>query len=249
MAESGARRGPGREAGRKAVRKAKIERPFVAIIPAHNEEGRVGKVLRGVAPFVDRIVAIDDGSTDGTYWEIIGSKSGKVAALRLPTNCGKGVALRTGFDYARKFLKAKTIVTIDSDGQHLPAEIPKLAGKLVESGADIVVGCRMERRGMPMVKRLGNSAIRTAARLLFGISVPDSQSGFRVFGRRAIERLEWGSAGYSVETEELVNAKKLGLSVETGEITTIYNDGYKGTSILNGVRILTDMMKWRVLGW
>jgi glycosyltransferase involved in cell wall biosynthesis len=227
----------------------KIARPLVAIVPAYNEAGRVARVLKGLAPFVDKIVAVDDGSADGTYREMLGSGAGKLTVLRLPTNCGKGVALRAGFSFAKRTLKAGTIVTIDSDGQHRPGDVPRLVRKMEASGSDIVVGCREDRAGMPFVKRLGNSIIKWCGRALFGITVPDSQSGFRVIGKRAIGKLSWKSSSYSVETEVLANAKRLGLTVVGEIIPTIYNDGYKGTDVLSGVRIVGDMVKWRVFGW
>ncbi|MFH0961327.1 MAG: glycosyltransferase family 2 protein [archaeon] len=221
---------------------------LAAIVPAYNEKGRVGPVVRALSKFVDTVIFVDDGSSDGTFEEVSSLGLRNVVAARLPVNCGKGAALRAGFSIARK-LGANEVATVDSDGQHPPSLLPDLLKKLRRTGADIVVGCREFSHGMPVVKRLGNRWICFLARFLFGIPVSDPLSGFRVFSARAIRNLEWKSSGYSVEIEVLARARKCKLIVSEMKIPTIYADKYKGTGVGSGVRITIDMLKGRVFGW
>jgi glycosyltransferase involved in cell wall biosynthesis len=220
----------------------------VVVVPAHNESGRVRAVVSKVARLVNWVVAVDDGSTDGTSEELSLIRRKNVVLLRLPTNCGKGAAMRAGFLYARRFLKPETIVAIDADGQHNQNDLPRLVAELRNRKLDLLVGCRSSRREMPLVKRFGNSVIRNAAKVLFGVSVSDPLSGYRVFGKRALE-LDWKSPGYSVEMEVLAEAGRRKLLVGENSIETIYNDKYKGTDVLSGVKIVLDMVKWRLFGW
>src|SRR3989338_8747027 len=107
-----------------------------AIIPGYNEAARIGSVIKEVAKYADEVIAVDDGSSDGT-----GSvaKEAGATVLRHVINCGKGAALKTGCEYAVSN-GADAIVAIDADGQHNPAEIPKFLKALKD--ADIVFGYR-----------------------------------------------------------------------------------------------------------
>ncbi len=228
---------------------AALKRPLVAVIPAHNEEGRVGRVARGAAAIADWVVAVDDGSADRTLHNMLSTGGRNVVALRLPTNCGKGAAMRAAFRYARSALGAKTVIALDADGQHDPREMRALISAFERGNYDLLVGCRSGRDGrMPLVKRLGNCTFRGMSRLLFGVTVSDPLSGFRIFGGRALG-IEWKSPGYSVEMEVLAEAARRGLKVGECPVSTIYNDKYKGTDVLSGARIMLDMAKWRVFGW
>lgn len=162
----------------------------MAIIPALNEESSIGAVideLRAWAPSFD-VLVVDDGSTDST---------GAVARDRdcllvtMPFNCGIGGAMQTGFRFALQ-RGYDTVVQVDGDGQHDPAQIASLIAPLEDSRANIVVGSRRlgpEPTGYRTTpwRRLGiwSTAVLTSA--VVGQRMTDGTSSFRAYDRRAIE--------------------------------------------------------------
>ena len=111
---------------------------IIAILPAFNEEVSIGSMVLHARHHADRVIVIDDGSTDRTS-EIAGLAGAEV--IRHHKNMGKGLALKTGFDLAGSN-GAKVIVTMDSDGQHDPEDIPKLVAPILNGEADMVNGSR-----------------------------------------------------------------------------------------------------------
>ena len=110
------------------------------IIPAFNEGGRVGPVVRGclaAVPSAD-VLVVDDGSRDNTRAE---ARAAGAKVLKLPVNMGYGVALQTGYKYAVRN-GYEIIGQIDGDGQHRPSDLPELLTALTSSGTDVVVGSR-----------------------------------------------------------------------------------------------------------
>ncbi|WP_369425456.1 glycosyltransferase family 2 protein, partial [Methanothrix sp.] len=149
---------------------------MVAILPAFNEETSIGSVVLLTRMYVDRVIVVDDGSSDRTA-EVARLAGAEV--IRHPTNMGKGAALRTGFMAAEG---ADVIVTLDSDGQHDPADIPRLIQPVLHGEADMVNGSRYlrgNRKDTPLYRRVGQRVLDMATNLDSGLRVTDSQSGFR----------------------------------------------------------------------
>lgn len=213
----------------------------IAIIPAFNEAGRIERVIPQVKKYVDMVIVIDDGSRDAT------KESARDADvyIRHPVNMGKGLALQTGFEAALQ-RNADIIVTIDADGQHNPQEIPKLLAAL-DSGYDLVVGARQMNTAMPLVFRIGNSILYATFTQLFRIDIRDTQSGFRAFRAAIYPLIKWGATGYAAETEMLAKAGRNRIRCTHVPIQTIYADRYKGTTIIDGIKIFLHMLKWRFL--
>jgi glycosyltransferase involved in cell wall biosynthesis len=161
------------------------------IIPAFNEEKTIGGVLEEVrdhCPGFD-ILVINDGSTDSTA-AIARSLSG-VRVINLPVNLGIGGAVQTGFLYARERGYDAT-VQVDADGQHKPAEVPKLIEPLERGEADAVIGSRFLEKGSYQglaSRRLGIRLFSLTNRLILGLRITDSTSGFRAYNKKAIEVL------------------------------------------------------------
>ena len=221
----------------------KNERRIFVVLPGHNEEDRLAEVLEDVLRRYDNVIFVDDGSTDRTYE--IAAASGAITLSHI-TNLGKGAALRTGCDFALS-KGADVIVVMDSDGQHDPAEIPKFL-KALDGGSDIVVGCRKWNSDMPFVMKLGNYGLHKISSMMFKVDVSDTQSGFRAFTAESYPRIRWESNDYSMESEMLARIHSEGLKVSTVGIRTIYHDTYKGTTVMNGLRIATNMIIWKMLG-
>jgi hypothetical protein len=165
-----------------------LERSCLAVIPAYNEAATIGRVIDSLqehAPELD-VVVIDDGSTDATCREAI---ERGVRVLRHPFNLGIGGAVQSGFKYALENGYAH-MVQVDGDGQHDPAEIPKLARLMEEEPElDVVCGSRflkdLEYVG-PVSRRAGIHLFAFILSRIVGQKVTDPTSGFRLYNRRAI---------------------------------------------------------------
>lgn len=214
---------------------------IIAIVPAFNEEKRIAPVLKQLKKHVDKMIVVDDGSSDKT------SKVSKKHAIvvRHIINLGKGAALRTGCKKALEF-NPDHIIFIDSDGQHDPEDIKKFKKKL-EKGFEVVQGVRKMKK-MPFVKRIGNSMINMIFYALFGLKVRDTQSGFKAFKTEVYPKIKWESNGYFVETEMLINVGKNDLRYGEVEIKTIYKDKYKGITMRDGLRIGIKTLIAKVFG-
>jgi len=224
--------------------------PSVAVvIPAKDEAVRLPAVLdslptrlAGVSSV--RAIVVDDGSSDETASV---ARAAGVVVLRHDINLGKGGALRTGCDAAVR-LGVDIIVAMDADGQHRAGDLPSIIEPLVRDQADLVLGYRLREGQMPLVLRLGNLAMNGTLAALFGVTVEDTQCGYRAFTAGAYQTLRWNSRGYAVESEMLVRAGRARLRYRQVPIATIYLDRFKGTQPLDGVRILGQLLRWRMVG-
>jgi glycosyltransferase involved in cell wall biosynthesis len=206
------------------------------IIPAYQESQAIAQVVQTVRKYIDCVFVIDDGSTDGTG--DIAEKSGAIV-IRHPRNIGKGAALRTGFHKALRE-GCSIIITLDGDGQHDPNLIPRFLTKIEQARADIVVGSRYATLAdtMPFFRKLSNLMTSKLLGLLFGIPITDSQSGYRAFRKRLIERITIRDNGFAAETEILIDAKRVGGTFAEVSISTIYG------SEKSKIRAHRDIARW-----
>jgi glycosyltransferase involved in cell wall biosynthesis len=168
----------------------------VALIPAYNEEGRVGAVVREAKKYVDLVIVVDDGSADNTAKE---AEEAGAVVIRHPQNMGKGAAVATLIKAALA-ADAKYAVLLDADGQHDPTDIPKFLQAL-KSGADHAVGNRFPHTKMPTIRRLGYKALALLHRILIA-KLNDPFNGYRAFSRKALEILNQDfDPAYGVEAE------------------------------------------------
>jgi len=206
----------------------------IACIPALDEERTIAKVVIGCQKYVDKVVVCDDGSSDMTadIAERLGAE-----VIRHDRNMGKGEALRSLFLRAKK-LGADVMVTIDGDGQHDPNEIPSLLKPLESGGVDIVIGSRFLAKGnsVPDHRRVMNKILNVMT--IEGVS--DTQSGFRAYGRRAIESLLPGEMGMGVDSELIIDAVQGGLTV--AEVPASVSYGIGKTSKLNPAHHAVDVI-------
>ena len=178
------------------------------------------------------VLAVDDGSTDDTSVHL--TRAG-ARILHRPVNGGKGLALRAGVVEILRGEAADRagidyIATIDGDGQHDPADIPRMVARAREVGADLVIGGRNVDL-MPPRSRFGNRFSRALCYLGTGTFVPDTQSGFRLMSvrlaRSLLDEVRWRR--YETEFEILLRTVTLGWTVATVEIATVYFDGNRGS--------------------
>ncbi|MGQ9513874.1 MAG: glycosyltransferase family 2 protein [Thermoproteota archaeon] len=182
---------------------------IVAAIPAFNEEKAIARVIIETSRYVHKVVVVDDGSEDLTAE--IAERLG-ATVIRHEQNMGKGAALKDCFEAARQ-MGADILVTLDGDGQHSAKDIPKLVELVLQDEADIAIGCRlMGKTDMPSYRRFGNKVLNFITRKAGSIPVKDSQSGFRAYSKRAIQKIFFSSNGIGVDSEILLRAKRAGLT-------------------------------------
>jgi glycosyltransferase involved in cell wall biosynthesis len=195
--------------------------PVLALVPAWNEAAFIRPVLEGTRAFLPTLV-VDDGSTDET--EAIARRAGAVV-VRHERNQGKGAALMTGFGWALE-QGYDAVLTLDADGQHDPAEIPAFLAAYEAGLGELIIGRRDFRR-MPLVRRFANSVGSWLFSLALGTRILDNQSGYRLYTRRLLERLDPISTGFELEVETIEQAIAAGMRIGWVEIRTIYGTGKK----------------------
>jgi len=162
---------------------------IVAVVPAFEEEAAIGPVVAEITAFDPSIdvVVIDDGSSDGTG---VAAAAAGATVVRLPFNLGIGAAVQTGFRWALE-RDYDLAVRLDGDGQHDPAELPKLLAPIERGEADVVTGSRFreEEDGYrpPLGRRVGITWFARLVSLLSGQRVTDTTSGFQALNRPGIE--------------------------------------------------------------
>lgn len=190
------------------------------VIPAYQAAATIGEVVSqtlGILPDANLIV-VDDGSADGT------GEAGRgkgTTVVTHPRNRGKGAALRTGLARARAD-GAEVIVTIDADGQHPAAEIPRLLQPIAAGAADLVLGARARNGAMPVSRRLTNWLSASVASRIGRQAIRDAQTGFRAFTRALAERVQPAGDRYEFEANFLLEALRAGYRVTSVEVPTIY---------------------------
>ena len=192
------------------------------IIPAYNPNGRLPALLRAVAPHFERVILVDDGSTEGR--EYIEEARHLVSEVLVhPLNRGKGAALKTAFAALKSDEDA---VTADADGQHAPEDILRVAAALKTCREGLVLGCRQREGATPLLSRLGNGWSRLFFRLLLGFSVSDTQTGLRGVPASLVPRLrELPGERYDYEQVMLLEARHFRDKVVEVPIKKVYFDG------------------------
>ena len=214
---------------------------IVAILPAFNEEVSIGSVVLRTRRYVDRVIVVDDGSSDRTseIAELAGAE-----VIRHQLNMGKGAALKTGFEFLDSEM---VVVTIDTDGQHDPSDIPKLVEPILKGEADMVNGSRYingNKKDTPFYRRLGQVVLDNATRLDSGLDITDSQSGFRAFSADTRDIFRFKQNGLAIESEMLADAANAGLRIKEVEIGVRYDvDGSSENPVSHGVKVLVKILQ------
>lgn len=222
------------------------------VIPAYNESSTIGKVISdliGVANktnFSVKVVVVNDGSSDNT--SDIAKQNGATVIDHI-LNSGAGGATATGLSYADQN-GFEMAATMDADGQHDPRDVLNGFSKMQSTKADLLIGSRLiDSKGMSRVKILGNKGLSYITYVLFGINSTDSQSGLRIFSRKALGSLRWRTSGYEFCSEMLWRAKQLDLAVSEYPIKAIYTEysQSKGQNNWNAINIVKSLLKRRIV--
>jgi len=213
----------------------------LACIPAYNEENHIADVIKKSLPHVDQVVVCDDGSTDSTAK--IAKSAGAIVISQ--SNQGYGAAISTLFDYAR-LNNAKIMVTLDSDGQHNPDQIPLLLDSITTHNVDVSIGSRFlgdsEASGY---RKAGIKIITSTSNYGSNLKISDSQSGFRAYSQKAIDVIHPTEQGMAVSTEILMKISNNGLSLAEVPISITYGpDTSEHNSVSHGMSVLTNTVKY-----
>lgn len=184
------------------------------IIPAYNEAPVIKNVIKKSKKIFSEakkeysidVVLINDGSKDDTLEQ---AKKGGAIVIDHILNSGAGGATLTGLAYARQN-NYDIAATMDADGQHDPEDVLAGIKKISTSNIDLLIGSRLiNSDGMSKTKILGNKGLSFITYVLFGTNVTDSQSGLRIYSRKAIDNLDWKSTGYEFCSEMIWRANSL----------------------------------------
>jgi len=198
-------------------------------MPAYNEGKYISSLVAEARQYGDEVLIVDDGSTDDT------SETARLAGaivIQHKENKGYGAAVQSILAEAKR-IAPDILVLLDADSQHNPHEIPRLV-EPISQGFDLVIGSRkLLRDNIPFYRRIGQGVISYFCYILSGEKLSDSESGFRVFSRKAVGMLELREDGMSISAETIAKAAEKGLKITEIPISITYTrDG----STLNPVR-------------
>jgi glycosyltransferase involved in cell wall biosynthesis len=192
------------------------------VIPAYNEEKRIGHVLRGLREKPYRVVVVDDGSWDQTAE--IASRAG-VFVLRHLINRGQGAALQTGIQFALSH-GAKEVITFDADGQHQAEDLCSLVKVLRTTQADLVVGSRFlgSAPGIPLHRWCLLKMAVVFTRFTTGLDLTDVHNGLRAMTADAAGKLNFTEDGMAHASQILSMAARLKLRVHEVPCSVVYSE-------------------------
>lgn len=192
------------------------------LIPTYNNEKTVKRVIDGVLEYTEDIIIVNDGATDGTS-EILKEYEERLTVIHFPKNQGKGMALRVGFKKALE-LGFDNVITIDSDGQHLPEDIPVFVQTFKDNPNSLIVGARnMDQNGIPKKSSFGHKFSNFWFRVETGTNLPDTQSGYRLYPVRIMPK-RYFTKKFEFEIEVIVRSAWKNINVISSPCKVIYND-------------------------
>lgn len=218
---------------------------LVVILPALNEARVIGSVLSNLKKELKRLkglktetVVVDDGSRDKTS-KIARSKGAIV--FRHPINRGLGGALATGIEHVKQN-QVDLVVTFDADGQHDPKDINKVLRPILENKADVVIGTRNIKK-MPFDRKIITLISSWITFIFFGVYCSDTQSGFRAFNKKALNRIRIKTQRMEVSSEIFHEIRKYKFRLKEVPIKVIYTSysRKKGQENLNALKILLKL--------
>lgn len=200
------------------------------LVPVYEPDRALADLVSALAGVFAHVVVVDDGSTRGR--EVLDAVRGHVdALLSHEVNRGKGAALKTGLAWIRANLPhVQTVVTADSDGQHRPDDIRRVAEASLAHPQGLVLGVREFVGKVPFRSRLGNAWARIFFRLLTGLNVRDTQTGLRGLPRALWDRvLALPGERYEYEMAMLVDVRRHPAPPRQIPIETVYLAGNRSS--------------------
>ena len=190
------------------------------IVPTYNNAGTILQVVEGVLKYTQNIIVVNDGCTDET--EKLLKTFSTISIVTHISNKGKGAALKSGFEKAMNlgFLYA---ITIDSDGQHFTTDLPLFIDALQKEGASLIMGARnLKQENVPGKSSFGNQFSNFWFKVETGITLPDTQTGYRLYPLLPISQMKLFSHKFELEIEVIVRLAWKGVKVCSIPITVYY---------------------------
>ncbi|KAA0992568.1 DUF2062 domain-containing protein [Dyadobacter aurulentus] len=200
------------------------------IIPTYNNENTLRRVIDSVLPYAAgvTVVVVNDGSTDDTMY-ILASYGVKIRVLNNVSNYGKGYSLRRGFQEAIR-LGYRNAITIDSDGQHLASDIPIFIDAALKNPGALLMGSRnMEQEGVPGKSSFGNKFSNFWFKFETGITLPDTQTGYRLYPLEPLKTMKLFTTKFETEIEVIVKMAWRNIPIVPVNIHVIYDKNERVT--------------------
>lgn len=189
------------------------------VMPTYNNGGTLRDVVERVLKYCDSVIVVNDGCTDNSP-EILNTLSDRVTVVDYGRNRGKGYALKQGFRKA-KALGFDYAITIDSDGQHFPEDIPLFLDALQQHPGALIVGSRnLNQENMPGKNTFANKFSNFWFKIQTGINLPDTQTGYRLYPLRRLPHIF--SARYEAELSLLVFSAWRGTDLVPIKVNVFY---------------------------
>ena len=219
---------------------------ILVCIPAYNEEKNIASIVRKARNHADEVIVCNDGSSDDTAKFAIHEGA---SVINHPKNYGYGRTIRTLFQIALE-RKADIIVTIDSDGQHDPDQIPNIVEPILKNRFDVVIGSRFIANEndvrIPYYRSFGIKTITKFTRHASYKNLTDAQSGFRAYSRHAIETMNLAEDGMQISTEILLRASSNKLTITEVPVTIDYDVEDRSTHnfLTHGIGVLFSVIQF-----
>ena len=194
------------------------------LIPTYNNQNTLRRVIDGVLSYsgAEGVIVINDGSTDETA-AILVSYGDSIRVLHNEVNKGKGLSLRRGFKEAMA-LGYQNAISIDSDGQHLPSDIPLFIEAALQHPGALIMGSRnMEQEGVPGKSSFGNKFSNFWFKFETGLVLPDTQTGFRLYPLQPVSKISLLTTKFETEIEVIVKLAWRNVPIVPINIQVIYD--------------------------
>jgi glycosyltransferase involved in cell wall biosynthesis len=197
----------------------KMQDEILIVVPVYNHAATLRQVAEVALKYHDRVLVVDDGSTDGSAATLTGLP---VELLRHPCNLGKGAALQSAAQWGLR-RGMSHMISLDADGQHDPGDLPKFIAAIGETPQAVIVGHRdFAQETIPGSSRFGRKFSNFWLRLQTGSRLKDSQSGFRAYPLLIFQSLNFWTRRYNFEIEVLVRSAWAGLELRDVDISVYY---------------------------
>lgn len=213
-------------------------------IPAYNEEKNIAGIIAKITQKGFSVIVCNDGSSDltGTISEKMGA-----TVINHQKNLGYGAAIRSIFLKAKE-LGFDALVTFDADGQHRVEDVERVLEPLLRNEADIVIGSRFlneDSKNIPKYRKFGIRTITKIANVSTDEKITDAQSGFRAYGKKALEKITPSEYGMGVSTEILIKASKEGFKIKEVPIVVLYGENTSTHHpVSHGFSVVLSTMKF-----
>lgn len=192
------------------------------IIPTYNNQRTVGRVIEEVRQYSNDVIVVVDGATDETP-SIVEGYTEQVTVLGYQPNKGKGIALQTGFKEALN-QGFKYAITIDSDGQHYPEDLPKFLDEIEDWPGSMILGARnLQAENMPGKNSFANKFSNFWFWAETGQKMPDTQTGFRLYPLERLGYKKFLTSRFEFEVEVIVKLAWRGVTFRSIPIQVKYD--------------------------